>query len=305
MIVHGPNGINYVPANGVPSKQIPPASLPLSNKDTFIIRKKLFRFEYTTQELTALESTPSPAKTATPIRRRASHRLSLVPAGKEFIPLSPGGLRTPAKIGKTPAKSNLGLETITGDDAPQGIVVVEGEGGDRVYLEEKDVTCDAAAYEESPPKNVHRTPRSIPLPPSSETPYQAAPTPEPKITARVALATPKGSSSLRKSLLLHSARKVWETSRSTGVEGAIESGEVEVRRKSLSPKVGTPKRVPMPVDEEEEEVEEDGEAEEEREEELKWVYEDGKANTFLGDSDESMDSFEADMSLDIVSFRPR
>lgn len=143
------------------------------------------------------------------------------------------------------------------------------------------------------------TPHSIPLPPSVETPYEA---PVARVSPQIALTTPRGPVSLHKALLLRSARKAWENNRSPGLEGAIEAGDVEVRRKSLSPKRKSPKKslTPMPLandaeDEEHEEVEEaeDGE--------LQWIHEDGQAKISADDSDSDMDSFEADLSLDIVS----
>lgn len=142
------------------------------------------------------------------------------------------------------------------------------------------------------------TPRSIPLPPPAGTPYEVV---TPRVTPQVVLSTPRGPVSLHKALLLRSARKAWEESRSPGVEGAIEVGDIEVRRKSLSPKRGSPKKslTPMPVEEEADHEDEDSGLPFSGE--LQWIHEDGRAEATLDDSDSDMDSFEADMSLDNVS----
>lgn len=54
------------------------------------------------------------------------------------------------------------------------------------------------------------------------------------IPVQIAMTTPKGPSTLRKALLLKSARKTWHETRSpqSPVDNAIEDGSVQVRRKS-------------------------------------------------------------------------
>jgi hypothetical protein len=139
-----------------------------------------------------------------------------------------------------------------------------------------------------------KTPRSVPLPPTDNTPYQ--------VTAQVAMSTPKGPFSLHKALLLRSARKAWQSSQAQNVEGAIANGDVETKRKSLSPKGQARKSLNMPVEEEvSEEEEEEDEDEDQEEGQLQWVYEDGRASISVDESDESIDSLEADQALDIVS----
>jgi hypothetical protein len=51
------------------------------------------------------------------------------------------------------------------------------------------------------------------------------------------MTTPKGPATLRKALLLKSARKIWQEARSpqSPVEEAIEDGNIQVRRKSRGP----------------------------------------------------------------------
>jgi hypothetical protein len=133
------------------------------------------------------------------------------------------------------------------------------------------------------PRNTSAVPRTRLLQVEATTPLQP-----PRITAQVALATPRGPVSMHKALLLRSARKVWETTRSEGLEGVIESGNVEVKRKSLSPrrKSKTPQKdIDQVVEQLEQEEAMDGIDGEEQGDE----------------SDSHDDSLEADVSLDIVS----
>jgi hypothetical protein len=144
---------------------------------------------------------------------------------------------------------------------------------------------------ENTPAPPAKTPRSVPLPPTDNTPY--------KVTAQVAMSTPKGPVSLHKALLLRSARKAWQSSQAQNVDGAIVNGDVTTKRKSLSPKAQARKSLtPMPVPEEEEVSEE--EEDDESEGELQWVYENGRASISIDESDSSIDSLEAEQSLDIV-----
>ena len=141
-----------------------------------------------------------------------------------------------------------------------------------------------------------KTPRSVPLPPADNTPYQ--------VTAQVAMSTPKGPFSLHKALLLRSARKAWQSSQAQNVEGAIVNGDITTKRKSLSPKGQARKSLSSaPVEEESDEEDEDDEDEDVEEGQLHWVYEDGRASVSVDESDESIDSLEADQELDIVSTR--
>ena len=129
-----------------------------------------------------------------------------------------------------------------------------------------------------------------------------------KVSAKVALSTSRTNGSLRKALLVRSARKAWIDTRSPGVDGAIEAGEVEINRKSASPRSAEKRVTPMPTTQsDDEEDEEQGQSEEEDAEqqntvkELQWVQEDGQEDVSLEESDSDRDSFDADMSLDIVS----
>lgn len=163
--VHGSNGLHYTPATGSPALHKPPAIIPLSNKDTFMIRKKVFRFEFGATDALATESMLSPAGINTaplvipespvqrPAHRRVSHRLSLVPAGKNFVPMSPmkasrlsdpvtvsAGTTPRRAIGKSALCEEVEEEAELEDADGEGSVVnaVSGEEGDLVYLEMKD-----------------------------------------------------------------------------------------------------------------------------------------------------------------------
>ena len=118
-----------------------------------MLRKKLFRFEYGPEETIESPSLNTPTKApahdsttespAKPIRRRASHRLSLVPSGKEFAPHSPMKTRPlsdvlgPSKLSQAQTPVEEEEEEMNGPDEDL-VDVVEGDEGDRVYLEMKD-----------------------------------------------------------------------------------------------------------------------------------------------------------------------
>ncbi|WVW81504.1 hypothetical protein I302_103498 [Kwoniella bestiolae CBS 10118] len=396
--VKGTNGLLYTPSGQSPTAYKPPSEIPLNDKDVITIRKKPFRFEYgpsvdtpisfspAVQLSSEMQAAPSPAKQPSfsspghqPIRRRASHRLSLVPEGKTFVPLSPiknrrhstlglGGMGTPAKsASKSKLSEEVPQEQEEQEEEP-AVDVANGDEGDKVYLEmneeknkenEEPVvtnkpihdnpfitpqqtrkaplrntsavprTRKTAAVEQVRPTHVGdkstspvskdspapasppKTPRSVPLPVASDTPYnppttsasqKANSTPVP---ARVALSTPKGPATLRKALLLRSARKVWQESRASGVEGAIEAGTIETRRKSTSPKyrAGRKSTTPIPEaplrQEDEEMSDEDEPQQDEQDEELKWIQEDGTAEVSFESDSSGQDSLEADQSLDI------
>jgi len=130
-----------------------------------VIRKKVFRFEYGSAEepirnislspesraRALLSARSSPAQL--PIRRRASHRLSLVPTGKTFVPSSPANGRRNSSIGlgalgsskvatgKSLLREELEEEHAGDEQDGNGIPlvdVVNGEEGDLVYLETKE-----------------------------------------------------------------------------------------------------------------------------------------------------------------------
>ena len=177
------------------------SAISLSDGDTLSLRKRLFRFNYEPDRPTSIISTP---------KRRSSHRLSIVPADKTFTPRT----HTPNRPSE--------LE----EDA---VNVVEGEGGDKLYVE-----VETETKEQEPP--------STPTPSSTIRP-----------SAQVALTTPGKTDSLRKGLLLKSARKVWKDSQSPGIDGAIEEGNVQLRRRSRgSPRIQSFER----EEEEPEEIEE-------------------------------------------------
>ncbi|KAI9635977.1 uncharacterized protein MKK02DRAFT_27522 [Dioszegia hungarica] len=312
----------------------PTARQSLASGDSFIIRKKLFRFEYpdaptfSTSVLSpSILNTPvrgkgTPAKprvSNTPLRRRASHRLSLMPADKPFVPLSPMKRRQSnvGHGGSTPKRSHLSQpveEEEEEDGNMEGIVDVQkNEDGDMIILETREETAETAVKLTSqsapvPPK----TPRSIPLPAPAQTPYVQTP---PRVPSKVAMSTPPGPMTLHKALLLRSARKAWVESRPNDVDDAVADGKIEVgRRKSKSPskeegaeskrKSLTPRKS-VPAPEPDSDISDEDEQEEqeiaEGRAELQWVQEDPGVDGSFAESDSADDSLEADMSLDIVS----
>ncbi|ORY31915.1 hypothetical protein BCR39DRAFT_597802 [Naematelia encephala] len=365
MTVHGSAGVYFSPHGGSTVHCGPSTTVNLKSRDSFTIRKKMFRFQFcdlpTRQSAETIESPVVKTEslpTAPPlvgdtaratissgekVGRRNSHRLSLVPTGKTFTPYSPAKSRRHSTIGisqrsdglvessPTHVTQSIEEEEEENQDANASLVdVVEGEGGDTVYLEVKEDTSAKPIYERGfmtpqqrrklAPRNTSAVPRTRQLPPtmgaraelqsqepSAQTgPNEALPVPSPssgspapRVTATVALSTPRGPASLRKSLLLRSARKVWETNRSPGVEGAIESGAVQVRRKSLSPRIGKGRKSSSPAQDtiSEDEADEDT-AQQNEPKQFEWVYEDGQEAVAV-ESDESMDSLEADVSLDV------
>ena len=282
-----------------------------------MLRKKLFRFEYgaeEAQEDVSMIGTPtkisgilsSPAK---PVRRRASHRMSLVPSNADFVPHSPAkarrhslGNRGPSALSLPPSMPETVEEGVEADETV--VEVVRGDDGDQVFVERKDESHPSQQIQQPIYNNAFMTPQQkqkAPLRNTSAVPrtrkMQTAPSTPPKIHASLALTTPRGSSSLRKSLLVHSARQTWKDTQSPGIEGAIENGDVQIRRRSSSPRVARSKSPSLSPEASDEEM--DGE---EHHGELQWVQEDGQAHAAAVDSDsDANDSFEADASLDIVS----
>lgn len=113
------------------------------------------------------------------IRKRASHRMSLVPADKIFHPCSPARNRRHSTLGlgdiKTKSsKSQLGQEVMMEEeqeDIDQSVIeIAEGEDGDKIYLE---VTEEVEEKDEETPEPVsplsaiahsstnHRNPRFL------------------------------------------------------------------------------------------------------------------------------------------------
>lgn len=277
--------------------------------------------------------------------------MSIVGEGKRFIP-------TPAKPkglglnGTTPAKAKEEESDNVQLEFDELMDVVRGDGGETIYIEKK---AEESEDDEPAPKGnpfmtpqmkrnveirntsaVPRTrkleqppaeedeetdappavnaPRSVPLP--SEVP--ATPGPAPLVPARVAYSTPRGSNSLRKSLLVHSARKVWEKERLKTVDGSIEAGHIETHRRRRSSSFGprkTPRKsLPMPESESssDDDVNQDlaednelveGSSDKENAPSLQWVYEDGQGgSSMLEDSDSDRESLDADMSIVSWSF---
>lgn len=205
---------------------------------------------------------------------------------------------SPPKIADKESSQNVDTAQ-TGIDSPKTPRSVPlPQGGETPY-----------SSQNATPAQTEATPRSVPLPPVSNTPYH--------VSAQVAMSTPRGPLTLHKALLLRSARKAWQSSQAQGIEGAIQNGSVSVKRKSLSPQTRDSRKslTPAPVDDEEEEEELQDESESDEEEyedatptrkgELQWVYEDGHAAASVDESDSSIDSLDADQSLDIVSNRLR
>lgn len=308
--VHGGNGIKFTPKGGKTTDQKPPAVLTLSSGDSFVLRKKLFRFEYGTEDSLATYSTPtkgSATPLATPaksVRRRASHRLSLVPNGKAFEPHTPSSKNRRKSVG--PSKLSQNQEELEQSE----VGVVEAEEGYKVYMEqtqEEEEQVEEADEHVSPVERFHGVASHSQESSVQATPVAPSTPPKPaRMTAQVALTTPRGSGSLRKSLLLKSARKAWKETQSPGLEGAIENGNVQVRRKSLSPKVVSPVPLDESASEDEEEVEQvQGEVEmqldegaEDGPQEFEWVEEEGLDASMV--ESESDASFEANESLEIV-----
>ncbi|WVQ91375.1 hypothetical protein IAS59_005173 [Cryptococcus gattii] len=382
--VHGKKGVIHVPEGGQSTAYEPPSVIPLAENDCIIIRKKLFRFNYGSMEDagTAAEfmspapqsvqpSSPAPD---TPIRRRptvsfspipntirkrASHRMSLVPADKIFHPCSPARNRRHSTLGlgdikMKSSKSQLGQEVMMEEeqeDIDQSVIeVAEGEDGDKIYLEVTEEVEEKDEETHEPVSSVHSNPfltpqqkakaplrntsavprtrklsapeatedtangsaldKSTPPPPSPQKNPQSLPITPVPIPAHVALSTPKGPATLRKALLLRSARKVWHETHATGVDGAIQDGFVETtRRKSTSPRGGRKSSSPQEINPQEAvvdnnvEMDVDTELEpsinETGENQLEWVYEDGQAEVSFDSESSYMDSFDADVSLDI------
>jgi hypothetical protein len=141
--VHGANGVYVIPQNQSMVSYKPPAVIELSDKDQFMIRKKLFRFEYPSPS-TALPSSPLPASPkASPKNvkpRRASHRMSLVPAGKTFVPMSPA---------KGIQEESIEAEDGVVEEGQSVVDVVDGEEGDVVYMEVKEELVAKVSYPSS------------------------------------------------------------------------------------------------------------------------------------------------------------
>ena len=99
------------------------------------------------------------------------------------------------------------------------------------------------------------TPSTTAHHPSTPTPTPSSPLPQ-RVPAKIALSTPKGRMSLLKHTVLQSARKQWIAQKPSGLEAAMEDGQIEVRRKSTSP---TKARASMSIQHEEEDDEESDE----------------------------------------------
>lgn len=96
-------------------------------------------------------------------------------------------------------------------------------------------------------------------PSESALPIAAEPSTPIHIPAQIAMTTPKGPATLRKTLLLKSARKTWHETRSpqSPVENAIEDGSIQVRRKSRGSPGHSPKTAPPVVSSSDDESEAD------------------------------------------------
>lgn len=166
--VHGSHGIKYAAHDGEKTTYRPPAVIALSNKDTFIVRKKLFRFEYGHEEIqvetppsntvplpsdSPVKAPASPKPFPGPRRKRVSYRMSLVPSGKPFEPLASPmksrrhsiiGLDAGPQVVRTPKKKSGLANQIQEEEEQQEeedevfIEATNGEGGDVVYVEERE-----------------------------------------------------------------------------------------------------------------------------------------------------------------------
>ncbi|ODN75915.1 hypothetical protein L202_05900 [Cryptococcus amylolentus CBS 6039] len=369
----GSNGFKFHPHNGDTSTYKPPCVVHLNDNDTIIIRNKRFLFNYGNafaQEEVPMSpavraATParsgtsaSPAKippiTFSPARKRSSYRMSLVPAGTNFVPfaLSPAKNRRHSTLGlgglgegAGGSKSKLAQEmhAEAEEEAEDALLAVtEGDGGDKIYIEaaedeeDEEETLSSAIQTnpfmtpqpkgKAPMRKTSAVPRTRTLtdqaagnkpldistpPPSSphRSPRKLPVTPVP-VPAHVALSTPKGPATLRKALLLRSARKVWHETHATGIDGAMQDGHIEIRRKSTSPRDGSrrksssPKDAPPPPDSSSDEdvdmVESEeaaGDPEPEGDGQLRIVFEDGQADISFDSDSSGLES--ADISLDI------
>lgn len=155
LVVCGSSGLHYIASGQTKIKLPQPTRQILQSGDQFIIRKQTFQFDYA--EVNTIYTTPmSPSVTGTPVKsavtapaqskRRASHRLSLLPADKPFVPLSPMRRRASqlGPAGNTPRKSLASMAVPEMDDEAdaeqeelmEGIVdVQQNENGDMMVLE--------------------------------------------------------------------------------------------------------------------------------------------------------------------------
>ncbi|WVQ76390.1 hypothetical protein IAR50_006056 [Cryptococcus sp. DSM 104548] len=362
--IHAKGGNGFIVTTQSGDKTIckPPTVYQLADNDSILLRKKQFVFNYgdafVPEEMpmspAVRPATPgSPAKvpsiTFSPAKRRASYRMSLVPAGKNFVPfaLSPAKNRRHSTLGLggmsegvSGSKSKLGQEMHTepdedAEDTPYE--VTEGEEGDKIYIEaaeddedEEEIVTSAIQPNpfmtpqpkgKAPMRNTSAVPRTRTLPTDkpldSSTPPPSSPHKSPRklpttplpVPAHVALSTPKGPATLRKALLLRSARKVWHETHATGIDGAMQDGHIEVRRKSTSPRDGSrrksmstsPKEAPPRSDSSSDEDVDIAEGVEEIEHggdgQLQIVYESGQADVSFDSDSSGLES--ADISLDI------
>lgn len=160
--VHGSNGLRYIPSGSTEAiEKKPPSTITLSDGDVFVVRKKYFRFEYCPEE--ALDvGTPSrhtPARNRS--SRRSSHRLSLVPNGKTFmaspaksrrqsaIPPVPSTLSVQVNAPQNDGSTSRAEDTVEEEDMEENeldlVDVVEGEDGDRIYLEAEESPAKASS----------------------------------------------------------------------------------------------------------------------------------------------------------------
>ena len=165
----------------------------LSTNDTFTIRKKTFRFEYAPEGRGAMqaviENTPVKRRQSTIEPRRGSYRLSLVPEGKRFVPL-PSNLGLPETPKKTVPVPESDEEE---EESEECVTVVEGDNNDRIYLEPVSLSPKpfGTPQQQRHKMNVRHT-DAVPRTRKTEM-----------------IQTPvKGPNSLRKALLMKSARKV-------------------------------------------------------------------------------------------------
>lgn len=250
-------------------------------------------------------------------RVRASVRvaLTLQPAINPFMTPQPKGkapLRNTSAIPRTrtltfalPTKTSY-PRVATGEE-PDNDSVSEEEEAEEVEddaagkeLEQEEVAGLEVEDDLAPPQTP--TPISIPLPPADEPSYSPMGGPRrPMVSPRSAYATPRGagSDSLRRALLLRSARKAWEMSHPEGIENEIANGNIEVRRRrSAGRKTLSPPAV-VPSDSNSSDEVSSDEDKENAPQQLQWVYENGQAEVSqLDDSDSDREtSFDIDNSI--------
>jgi hypothetical protein len=133
--VLGANGVLYTPFGGDQTRYFPPTAIQLCDKDLFQVRKKIFRFEYGAPESMTANDIPESPMVAK-ARRRSSLKMSLVPRDKTFESQMAMHRKEKGMVASGLRQENtFEEEEAELQDNDLVLDVVEGEGGDLVYLE--------------------------------------------------------------------------------------------------------------------------------------------------------------------------